>query len=95
MRFGLTGDCDAVVVSDLPDQESAELALQMAENGRRVVAAMVGCPWQEAPGWFAQRFPQSREREITERLRRVLRHVVYEDDGRIGLAPSGPAAAAS
>lgn len=92
MRFGLTGDCDAVVVSELPDLESAELALQMAENGRRVVAAMVGCPWQEAPGWFARRFPPSREREITERLRRVLRHVVYEDDGRIGLAPSGLAA---
>ncbi|HCH64592.1 MAG TPA: hypothetical protein DFR83_17430 [Deltaproteobacteria bacterium] len=95
MRFGLTGDCDAVVVSDLPDLESAELALQMAENGRHVVAAMVGCPWREAPRWFARRFPQAREREITERLRRVLRQVVFEDDGRIGLAQSGRAAAAS
>jgi twitching motility protein PilT len=95
MRFGLTGDCDAVVVSDIPDLESAELALQMAENGRRVVAAMVGCPWREAPRWFARRFPQAREREITERLRRVLRQVVFEDGGRIGLAQSVRKAAAS
>ncbi len=95
MRFGLTGDCDAVVVSDLPDAETAELALQMAENGRRVVAAMVGCPWREAPRWFVRRFPQIREREITERLRRVLRQVVFEDSGRVGLAQSAPKAVAS
>jgi twitching motility protein PilT len=95
MRFGLTGDCDAVVVSDIPDAEAAELALQMAESGRRVVASMVGCPWREAPRWFARRFPQAREREITDRLRRVLRQVVFEDDGRIGLAQSQPKAVAS
>ena len=95
LRFGLTGDCDAVVSSDLPSTEAAELALQMAENGRRVVAAMVGSPWREAPRWFVRRFPQSREREITERLRRVLRQVVFEDCGRIGLAGSIRKAAAS
>jgi len=95
MRFGLTGDCDAIVVSDLPNAEAAELALQMAENGRRVVAAMVGCPWREAPRWFTRRFPQSREREVTERLRRVLRQVVFEDSGRIGLAGGARKAVAS
>jgi twitching motility protein PilT len=87
LQFGLTGDCDAVVVSNLPDAEAAELALQMAENGVRVVAAMVGCPWREAPRWFARRFPPSREREITDRVRRVLQQVVFEEGGRLGLAP--------
>ena len=95
MRFGITGDCDAVVASDLPGCEAAELALQMAENGRRVVAAMVGCPWREAPRWFTRRFPREREREITDRLRRVLRQVVFEEGGRIGLAQSQKKAADS
>jgi len=89
LRFGLTGDVDAVVAADLPDFESAELALQMAENGRKVVAAMVGCPWREAPRWFVRRFPESREREIHDRLRRVLKHVVYEDGDRICVVQPG------
>jgi twitching motility protein PilT len=89
LRFGLTGDVDAVVAADLPDAQSAELALQTAENGRRVVAAMVGCPWREAPRGFVRRFPESREREIQARLRRVLKYVVYEDGDRISVVQSG------
>ncbi len=89
LRFALTGDVDAVVAADLPDIQSAELALQVAESGRQVVAGMVGCPWREAPGWFVRRFPETREREIHDRLRRVLTHVVYEDGDRIGIANPG------
>jgi len=89
LRFGLLGDVDAVVAADLPDVHSAELALQIAENGRRVVAALVGCSWREAPRWFVRRFPETREREIHDRLKRVLKHVVYEDGDRIAIVKPG------
>ena len=83
LRYAMTGDCDGVVVSDLDSPEAAEMALQCAEKGIRVIASMLGCPWREAPRWFVRRFPQWREREVTERLRRVLRYVVYDDNGRL------------
>ena len=96
LRFGLMGDCDAVVVTDLPTPEAAELALRCAENGRHVVASMLGCPCSGAPRWFVRRFGPSREREITDRLRRVLRLVVYEEKGVIGMVqPSATVGTAS
>lgn len=86
LQWAMTGDVDALTVSDLPDGETAELALRVAETGRRVVACLVGCPPQEAVGWFIRLFPPTRAAEIEGRLRRSLRCLVFERKGSLKVA---------
>lgn len=88
LQWALTGDCDAVMSSDLPDPAAAEMALRISENSRHMIASVVGCPAEEAGRWLVRMFPLQREREIKGRLGRVLRMVVYEKDGKIGVIPA-------
>lgn len=88
LEGALRADCDGLVATDLPDPESAELALRMAEDGRPVVVGLAGCPWEEAGRVLLRRFPARREAEIRDRLERCLKGVVYVDGARATLAPA-------
>jgi twitching motility protein PilT len=89
LQWALTGDCDAVMSLDLPDAATAELAMRVAENGRHMVASVIGCPAEEVGRWLVQMFPPHRSVEITSRLRRVLRLAVFERDGRVDFIEPG------
>lgn len=88
LQWALTSDVDAVVVADLPTPKDAELALRVAESGRRVVASLAGCPPQEAIAWFLQLFPSERRSEIQHRLRRSLRFLAFERGDELKVAPA-------
>jgi twitching motility protein PilT len=79
----LGADCDAAMVTDLPDAASAELALRMAETGRTVVAGLAGCAWEEAARVFIRRFPAHREAEIADRVHRCLAGVVHTSNDQV------------
>jgi len=86
LRWALDGDCDAITCADLPDPAAAEAALRAAENGRRVVVSLLGCPAPEAVRWFVRMFPPTREKELLSRLKRVLRLQVFERKGEVKAA---------
>jgi len=79
---------DAVVVHDLPDAQTAELALRLAESGCRVIASISGCRMVEVTRWLTRMFPEYRESEISVRLSDVLSAVVSEKDGLIKILPA-------
>ncbi len=72
LRASLSADCDAIAVSEIPDEESADLALRLAESGRPVVAGLPGCPAHESVRWFSRIFRPHREREVLDRLEAAL-----------------------
>ena len=82
---------DGVVIHDLPDAETAELALRMAESGGRVIASISGCQMTEVTRWFTRMFPEYRESEIATRLSEVLTAVISETDGKIKILPTSDA----
>jgi twitching motility protein PilT len=81
-------DPDAVVVHDLPDAESAEQALRLAESGCRVIASISGCRMAEVTRWYARMFPEYRENEICVRLSDMLTAVISETDANIKILPA-------
>lgn len=81
---------DAVILHDIPNWQTAEAALRVAEGGLAVVASIAGCRAIEATRWFARMFPQGRESEIAERLCVTLRGVISEEKGRISVLPVSP-----
>jgi twitching motility protein PilT len=81
-------DPDALVIHDLPDAQTAELALRIAESGCRVIASISGCRMVEVTRWFTRMFPEYREGEIAARLSDVLTAVISETDGMIKIIPS-------
>ncbi|MDG1483262.1 MAG: ATPase, T2SS/T4P/T4SS family [Myxococcota bacterium] len=82
---------DGVVIHDLPDAETAELALRMAESGCRVIASISGCQMTEVTRWFTRMFPEYRESEMATRLSEVLTAVISETDGKIKILPTSEA----
>lgn len=83
---GLVGamrqDADAIVVSDVPTAEDAEVVLRAAEEGLFVFAGLPVAGADDAVLAFAGRFPAARDREIGSRVAGVLRGVIMvEADG--------------
>ena len=81
-------DPDAVVVHDLPDAKTAELALRLAESGCRVMASVSGCRMVEVTRWVSRMFPEYRESEICVRLSDVISGVISENEGMIKILPA-------
>lgn len=77
---GLAGamrqDADAIVVTDVPTAEDAEVVLRAAEEGLFIFAGLPVAGADDAVLAFAGRFPAAREREIGSRVAGVLRGVV-------------------
>ncbi len=84
LACALRQDADAVVVTDVPTVEDAEIVLRAAEDGLFVFAGMPMAGADDAMMSFAGRFPVSREREVVSRVASVLRGIVLvESDGSV------------
>lgn len=85
---GLVGalrqDADAIVVTDVPTVEDAEVVLRAAEDGLFVFAGLPMAGADDAVMTFTGRFPVAREREIVARVASVLRGILLvEADGSV------------
>jgi twitching motility protein PilT len=70
---------EVVVVSDLPDCDTAEAALRAAEDGIAVVAAVGAPDANHAASWLLRLYRSERDLDAKARLKRVLRGIASVD----------------
>ena len=89
LTCALRTDCDAVIVTDIPDAPSAQTLLRLAEEGRTVVAGLAGADARTAASTLAHLFPPDRWDEAGNRVRRCLHGVLCRVEGNVVLLPPG------
>jgi twitching motility protein PilT len=78
LRTCLRQDPDVVVVSDLPDAESIEAALRVAETGQLVIAEVRATDVRAAIQRLVDAFPADRQPQVRVQLAHALQAVVCQ-----------------
>ena len=78
LRSGLRQDPDAILVGEIRDQETAQMALSAAETGHLVFSTMHTRDAKGAVTRFADLFPQEAQRDVRSLLALSLRAVVAQ-----------------
>lgn len=78
LRFGLRQDPDVILVGEIRDLETAQIALSAAETGHLVFATLHTRDAKGAISRFADLFPQAVQLEIRSQLASSLRAVVSQ-----------------
>ncbi len=84
LRFGLRQDPDVILVGEIRDRETAQLALSAAETGHLILATMHTTDAKGAVTRLVDLFPSDRHDDIRTQLSMSLRSVVAQH-----LLPSG------
>ncbi len=78
LRYGLRQDPDVVLVGEIRDRETAQMALSAAETGHLVFSTLHTRDAKGAISRFADLFPQSSQPEVRAQLAMSLRAVVSQ-----------------
>ena len=78
LRFGLRQDPDVILVGEVRDRETAQMALSAAETGHLVLSTLHTRDAKGAISRFSDLFPQSTQPEIRSQLAMSLRAVVSQ-----------------
>lgn len=78
LRAASRQDVDAILVGELADGESAELALTAAENGRLVLAGVTAASAETAVARLAERWDAASRPAARARLTAALRGVIHQ-----------------
>ncbi|GAB5406400.1 MAG: type IV pilus twitching motility protein PilT [Aureliella sp.] len=78
LRYGLRQDPDVILVGEIRDYETAQMALSAAETGHLVLSTLHTRDAKGAISRFADLFPQSSQPEVRSQLAMGLRAVVSQ-----------------
>lgn len=78
LKYGLRQDPDVILVGEIRDRETAQMALSAAETGHLVLSTMHTRDAKGAISRFADLFPQSAQNDIRAQLAMSLRAVVSQ-----------------
>jgi len=78
LKYGLRQDPDVILVGEIRDGETAQIALSAAETGHLVFSTMHTRDAKGAISRYADLFPQSVQREIRSQLSLSLRAVISQ-----------------
>jgi twitching motility protein PilT len=78
LKFGLRQDPDVILVGEIRDRDTAQIALSAAETGHLVLATMHTRDAKGAITRYADLFPQDVQREIRVQLAMSLRAIVAQ-----------------
>jgi twitching motility protein PilT len=78
LKYGLRQDPDVILVGEIRDRDTAQMALSAAETGHLVLATMHTRDAKGAISRYADLFPQSVQNEIRGQLAASLRAVVSQ-----------------
>jgi twitching motility protein PilT len=78
LKYGLRQDPDVILVGEVRDRETAQMALSAAETGHRVFTSLHTRDAKGAITRYADLFPQDVQREIRAQLAMSLRAVVSQ-----------------
>lgn len=78
LKFGLRQDPDVILVGEIRDRETAQMALSAAETGHLVFSTMHTRDAKGAISRYADLFPQPAQREIRSQLSLSLRAVISQ-----------------
>jgi len=78
LKFGLRQDPDVMLVGEIRDRETAQMALSAAETGHLVFSTMHTRDAKGAISRYADLFPQTTQREIRSQLSLSLRAVISQ-----------------
>lgn len=78
LRYGLRQDPDVMLVGEIRDRETAQMALSAAETGHLVLSTLHTRDAKGAISRFSDLFPQSSQTEIRSQLAMSLRAVVSQ-----------------
>ena len=78
LKYGLRQDPDVILVGEIRDRDTAQMALSAAETGHLVFATMHTRDAKGAISRYADLFPQTVQREIRSQLSLSLRAVISQ-----------------
>jgi twitching motility protein PilT len=78
LKYGLRQDPDVILVGEIRDQETAQMALSAAETGHLVFTTLHTRDAKGAISRYADLFPQETQRDIRQQLALSLRVVVAQ-----------------
>ncbi len=78
LKYGLRQDPDVILVGEIRDRETAQMALSAAETGHLVFSTMHTRDAKGAISRYADLFPQDAQREVRSQLSLSLRAVVSQ-----------------
>ncbi len=78
LKYGLRQDPDVILVGEIRDQETAQMALSAAETGHLVFATLHTRDAKGAISRYADLFPQDTQRDIRYQLALSLRTVLAQ-----------------
>ncbi len=78
LKYGLRQDPDVILVGEIRDRDTAQMALSAAETGHLVFSTMHTRDAKGAISRYADLFPQSVQREIRSQLSLSLRAVISQ-----------------
>ncbi|MHC4406581.1 MAG: type IV pilus twitching motility protein PilT [Planctomycetota bacterium] len=78
LKYGLRQDPDVILVGEIRDRETAQMALSAAETGHLVFSTLHTRDAKGAVSRYADLFPQSAQREIRSQLSLSLRAVISQ-----------------
>jgi twitching motility protein PilT len=78
LKFGLRQDPDIILVGEIRDQETAQMALSAAETGHLVLTTLHTRDVKGAVTRFADLFPQDAQKDVRGQLAMSLRAVVSQ-----------------
>lgn len=78
LKFGLRQDPDVILVGEIRDRETGQMALSAAETGHLVLATMHTRDAKGAVSRYADLFPQNVQNEIRAQLATSLRAVISQ-----------------
>src|SRR5213079_105977 len=78
LKYGLRQDPDVILVGEIRDQETAQMALSAAETGHLVFSTLHTRDSKGAITRFADLFPQDVQRDVRAQLAMSLRAIVSQ-----------------
>src|SRR5207302_10499656 len=78
LKYGLRQDPDVIVVGEIRDQQTAQMALSAAETGHLVFSSLHTRDAKGAITRYADLFPQDAQRDVRSQLALSLRAVVAQ-----------------
>jgi twitching motility protein PilT len=78
LKFGLRQDPDVILVGEIRDQETAQMALSAAETGHLVFTSLHTRDAKGAVSRYADLFPQDVQRDVRSQLAMSLRTIVSQ-----------------
>jgi twitching motility protein PilT len=78
LKYGLRQDPDAILVGEIRDRETAQIALSAAETGHLVFSSLHTRDAKGAITRFADLFPQDAQRDVRAQLAMSLRAIVSQ-----------------